>query len=308
MAKSSISRKRKKSKHKKWWFTPQVPLCALGEVLRDKKVFEPIHQDVPIDQKTVVYRPTDKLVFAVLGMLSGAETISEINTKVRVDCALLRAFGYERCADQSVIQQTLNAATQTTVVQLEQALDRIWSTQAQSWTSVVQDKQMLCVDIDLSALPVSKRAEGAERGYVAKQKNRYTRQLARVLNAETQEIISQVLYAGKTRSNIVFKTMVGKLETALSLDTSEKRGPVQLRFDAGFGTDANINYALWRGYQILGKMYAWKRVKKLAESVKAWEPVPAEKGTPGREAGWVTQPHRYGRKTVQVAVRTPKKV
>ena len=41
-------KKTKKSKHKKWRFTPRVPLCTLGEVLRDKNVFEPIHQDVSV--------------------------------------------------------------------------------------------------------------------------------------------------------------------------------------------------------------------------------------------------------------------
>ncbi len=35
--------------------------------------------------------------------------------------------------------------------------------------------------------------------------------------------------------------------------------------------------------------------------------MPTSKGVKGREAGWVQQPHRYARRTVQVAVRTPKK-
>ena len=69
-----------------------------------------------------MYRPTDKLVFVVLGMLSGAENVSEINTKVRPDRALLGAFGYQRCADASVIQQTLDATTEATVLELETAL------------------------------------------------------------------------------------------------------------------------------------------------------------------------------------------
>ena len=298
----------------------------MGQVLQAKKVFEPIHQGVSIDQKTVVYRPTDKLVFAVIGMLSGAQTVSEINTTVRPDTVLLNAFGitinstvvslsvyydrvnsYSRCADISVIQQTLDAATETTVSELEAALNRIREPHTQTNSDGVGAGDVLCVDMDLSALPVSKRAEGAERGYVAKQKNQYTRQLARVVVSETQEIVSHALYSGTTRSDAVFKTMVGKLETTLHLDTREKRGRVQLRFDAGFGTDANLNYALWRGYQVVGKMYAWQRAKKLAKSVETWAAVPTRKGIPGREAGWVSKPHRYGRNTVQVAVRTPKK-
>ena len=70
----------------------------------------------------MAYRPTDKLVFLVLRMLSGPETVSKINTKVRPDRALLKAFGYQRCADQSMIQRTLDAAMDATVVELETAL------------------------------------------------------------------------------------------------------------------------------------------------------------------------------------------
>ncbi len=124
---------------------------------------------------------------------------------------------------------------------------------------------------------------------------------------ETQEIFSQGLYAGNTRSAAVFKPMLSKLETTLKLDTASKRCRVRLRFDAEFGTDANINYALWRGYQLIDKIYASRRIQKLAATVEAWVSLPTRKGIKGREAGWVQQPHRYARRTVQVAVRTPKK-
>ena len=105
----------------------------------------------------------------------------------------------------------LDAATETTVSELEAALNRIREPHTQTNSDGGGAGDMLCVDIDLSALPVSKRAEGVEKGYVAKQKNRYTRQLARVVVSETQEIVSHALYSGTTRSDAVFKTMVGKL-------------------------------------------------------------------------------------------------
>ena len=80
------------------------------------------------------------------------------------------------------------------------------------------------------------------------------------------------------------------------LDSVEKRSRVRLRFDAGFGTDANINYALWRGYrQTIGKMYNSRRIQKLAAPMEEWVSVPTSKGVKGREAGWVQQPHRYAR-------------
>ena len=307
MAKKSIAKKRKRRNRKKWVVTPQAPLCALGEVLRARKVFQPLHDRVHIGQKTVVYRPTDKLVFVVLGMLSGAETVSEIQTQVRPDRGLLGAFGYQRCADASVIQQTLDASTEATVASLEAALQEVRLKQGQRCQVSSAAEDEIGVDIDLSALPIGKHAEGSEKGYVAKKPNTYTRQLARMVCGATQEIFTQTLYPGKTNSHAVFKPMLSKLETVLTLDTVEKRSRVRLRFDAGFGTDANINYALWRGYQLIGKMYNTRRIQKLVATVDDWVSLPTSKGIKGREAGWVQQPHRYARRTVQVAVRTPKK-
>lgn len=307
MANKRIAKRRKKRKQKVTHSTSHAPLCALGEVLKEKAFFEPIHQAVDIHQKTIAYRPTDKLVFVTLGIIAGAETISDINTALRPHRPLLLAFGYSKCADQSVIHQTLNVATPETVCQLQQAIDSIWETHqlsAVSTTSLNESTPIL-IDIDLSALPVSKGAAGATKGYVPKRKNQYTRQLGRVLVAQTQEIVTQSLYPGNRPAQSVLKEMVGKMEVTLKLDTKTKRQQIQLRLDAGFGTDANINFALWRGYQMLVKVYSSKRANALAQSVEQWTAVPSGADNAHREAGWVTKPHRYGRKTVQVAVRTP---
>ena len=179
MAKRSVAGKRKKRNRKTWVVSSQAPLCALGKVLGEKSVFQPLHMRVKVPQKTVVYRPTDKLVFVVLGMLSGAETVCEINTKVRPDRALLEAFGYHRCADASVIQQTLDASTQETVASLEAALAAVRLQQGRRHQASSESQAEMCVDIDLSALPIGKSAEGAKKGYVAKKQDTYTRQLAR---------------------------------------------------------------------------------------------------------------------------------
>ncbi len=71
MAKKRIKRKRKKSKQKIQENSAHASLCALAPVITDKKILEPIHQKVQIPQKEVLYRPTDKLVFVVLGVVSG---------------------------------------------------------------------------------------------------------------------------------------------------------------------------------------------------------------------------------------------
>ena len=52
-------------------------------------------------------------------------------------------------------------------------------------------------------------------------------------------------------------------------------------------------------------MRSSSRVRKLVQSVCQWVDVPNSSDGVSRQAGWVTKPHRYGRKTRQVAIRTP---
>lgn len=310
MAQKRISYHRKKRNRKgekkvEGITTTHVPLCALGEVIKEKEIFAPIHQLVIIPQKSIEYTPTDKLVFATLSITAGGESVYDVNTTLRPNKPLLVAFGYEKCADQSVIQQTLNCATEANLSQLEQAINQIFKENNQ--IALFEEQAFWTIDIDLSPLPASKASEGSKKGYVPKKKNQYTRQLARVLVPSTKEIVSQALYYGNTVSCSVFKEMVDKMEHQLFLDTQAKRQKIQLRLDAGFGTDSNINFALWRGYHLLVKSYSQPRAKKLAKSVKEWVSVPSEADNTQREAGWVSFPHRYCRKTAQVAVRTPTK-
>ncbi len=101
--------------------------------------------------------------------------------------------------------------------------------------------------------------------------------------------------------------MVKKMEQQLSLSAKVQRRQIRLRLDGGFGTDANINYALWRGYHLLVKMYSGNRAKVLAKSVQEWVDITPGSNNTARHAGWVSKPHRYGGKTRQLAIRMPKK-
>jgi len=100
--------------------------------------------------------------------------------------------------------------------------------------------------------------------------------------------------------------MVEKMERVLQLTDKSQRELIRLRLDAGFGTDENINYALWRGYHLLVKMYSGKRAKKLSNSVKEWVDISPSSDNNSRQAGWITEPHRYCKKTKQLAIRTLK--
>jgi hypothetical protein len=76
-----------------------------------------------------------------------------------------------------------------------------------------------------------------------------------------------------------------------------------LRLDGGFGTDKNIDYALWRGYHLLAKMRCSKRARKLSKSVTQWINIPSDSENNPRQAGLITTLHRYGRRTRQIAIK-----
>src|SRR5260370_28705836 len=101
-------------------------LAAIGIKLRALKLFEPIEHTVQIAQKTIKDSPTDKLYDAFISMLAGAHGLAEINTRLRADAGLQRAFGRSRRAEQSVVQDTLNSCTPAHVRQMEQALDAVY--------------------------------------------------------------------------------------------------------------------------------------------------------------------------------------
>src|SRR5260370_13777446 len=109
--------------------TAHASLAALGVQVRHLDLFGPIRAGVHIAQKTVRYAPTDKLYDAFIALLAGAHGLVEINGRLRPDRALQAAFGRIGCAEQSVVQDTLDACTQETVPQLEAALDAIYSPQ-----------------------------------------------------------------------------------------------------------------------------------------------------------------------------------
>lgn len=69
--------------------------------------------------------------------------------------------------------------------------------------------------------------------------------------------------------------------------------------DGGFGTDANINWALWRGYHILSKGYSGKRASLYARTITDWHTLVKDR----RWIAWVPRPKRYGRRTRMAVLR-----
>src|SRR2546423_3582463 len=145
-------------------FTACASRAALGVKLRQLDVFGPIRKTARIAQKTVKHTPIDKVYDAFISLLAGAQGLVEINTRLRSDPALQAAFGRSRCAEQSVVQETLDACTSENVEQMEQALDSIYRQHSQGYQhDSAQQYQVL--DVEMSGMPCGKKAAFESLGY-----------------------------------------------------------------------------------------------------------------------------------------------
>src|ERR1017187_748586 len=107
-------------------FTGSARVAALGIKLSELKLVESMTQQVQIAQKTIKDRPSDNLYDAFISSLAGAHGLVEITTRLRADVGLQRAFGRSRCAEQSVVQDTVHACTAENVEHMEEAMASIY--------------------------------------------------------------------------------------------------------------------------------------------------------------------------------------
>lgn len=106
--------------------------------------------------------------------------------------------------------------------------------------------------------------------------------------------------AGNTHSCTAFQPAIVELERLMGWSdwSPAQRRCIVLRSDSGCGTDANINWQLWRGYHIMTKGFSGKRAKAQARAIHEWCQV--------RPTLWVApvaKPIRYARRTQSLLQR-----
>lgn len=297
-AKQEERRKRRIEAAKR--FSVRASLCALGRHIQKMRCFRMLYLTVKISQKTVEYSPVDKLVDCMIGMMAGIAGVVGVNTRVRTDVVLCLCFGRTGCAEASVIHDTLDACNGENVEQLQDVLKEQLAEHGECVRHFGR-RGPLVLDVDLSGKRAGRKAEGSTKGYFAGRPNVRGRQLVRVYASQYDEIVCQWMMPGNTNSSVVLKEAVERAEKMLGL-TEEQRKRTLIRADSGFGTDENINWLLWKGYEVLIKGYSSSRAGKLSRSVTQWE----QTTQPGRYIGLPSRGHRYGRRTVQVVVRMEK--
>ncbi len=244
------------------------PLVALGFLVRQHDLWAPMRHRVRFDRPTHCEKPVDALYDMWVGILAGCEVVSQVNTTIRADPLLARAWGRDQFHEQSTIARVLDACGPLQVNQMREAAESLfhWLGQAHRHDF---GRGLLRVDIDLTGLPASKRAEGSTKGYFSGRRNTYGRQLVRIGATDYREVVASLLYPGSQTSLASLRPAVLTLERVLYLDAQRRRGTL-LRIDGGFGTDNNLAWALSRGYQLSAKGYSGKRAAAYVRRVSHW--------------------------------------
>src|SRR5690349_20677491 len=113
--------------------SPRASLAAIGAIIQQRNLFGPVREQLKVAQKTVKYAPSDKLYDAFITILAGAHGLVEVNTRLRADPALQQAFGRTACAEQSVVQDTLDACNSENVTEFQTALTTIYRAHSQGY-------------------------------------------------------------------------------------------------------------------------------------------------------------------------------
>jgi hypothetical protein len=289
-----------------WQESSHASLCLLGSYLQEHRFFQPLETRLHLPQKTLKYTPVQKLEMLFVSVLAGAKAVSQTNWTLRADPALYRAFGLPGCAEQSVIADTLDAATEADLVALRAAMTDVFEHYSQARRHDFR-QELLVLDVDRSPLPASRHAEGSERGDMGRCRSKTGRKLVRVRAARYQETVWEEVRPGHTAESLaVLQVVLEQAEQRLGLagesaQARAKRQRTEIRLDSAWGSDRVITWLLARGYQVTGKFKSTQRVRKLVCGIDAWQPT----SSPGREVARVTRSVAFARPLAQYAVRTP---
>ncbi len=279
-------------------FSVQAPLAMVGAEVKRRGIWDVIVKDVRIRQKQAGHLPTDKLKDAWINILSGGKGIVEVNTRIKPDRAIQKAFGRDCCAEQSTISRCLTACSPENVEQLRQAVQEILRQHGRSYRHPYEQRP-LWLEVDMTGILAGRQGEGVTKGYFSHASNARGRQVGRVFASQYNEIVVDQLYPGKVQLERSLQALIGSAETALQLSEARRKQTI-IRCDGGGGRDEDINWLLGRGYYVLTKVKNWQRSKKLLRRVQTWYPDPKD---PTRQIGWVTPAHTYARPTRQIGVQ-----
>lgn len=146
-----------------------APLGVLGYCLTRTDFLGPVFADLTLPIKEVDHPPVAKLMDLFVSILAGCRAISQVNTRIRPELALARAWGRDRFAEQSNLARTLDAFYPEHIAQLRQGSEVLFRRESRALRhNFGQD--WLWLDIDLTPLPASKHSEASTKGKIGGKK------------------------------------------------------------------------------------------------------------------------------------------
>jgi hypothetical protein len=146
-----------------------VPLGVLGYCLMRTGFLEPVFHQIALPIKTVEHAPKAKLLDVLVSILAGCRSLAQVNTRIRPDIALATAWGRTQFAEQSNLARTLDIFGPDQVRQLRQGSEALFRRESRALRHDF-GRDWLWLDIDLTPLPISKRAEGSTKGKIGGEK------------------------------------------------------------------------------------------------------------------------------------------
>lgn len=147
--------------------TQFAPLAVIFALYQQNNRLEPLKK-VLLEMRSRDFTPTDKLMQVLVGILTGCETLSQTNSRLKSEAKLAGALGWERFADQSNLSRTLDELSQKQIGILRESITQIWRNHSRvigrDWRSY------LWLDFDLSGLPCGPLAQASQKGYFGDKK------------------------------------------------------------------------------------------------------------------------------------------
>lgn len=237
-----------------------VPLAVFGYCLTKTRLLEPAWDKVAIKMKAYQHQPSDKLQDVLVAILAGCQSLAQVNTKLRPELALAAAWRRGQFAEQSSLSRLLDSLDGSQVDQLREANTSLLKEHSQlrrhDWEKAIM------VDIDPTTLITSKHAQGSRKGWTSQGRNHYCRHVIRFTLAGYHESLLSQAYPGNGHGYTYCKPALKEL-LRLWPELLGHAPKVVIRSDAEQGTDHNLSYILWLGFQLLMKGYSGKRTRAL---------------------------------------------
>ncbi len=254
-----------------------VPLAVVGYCLTQSGLLKPIWSELDLKMRKYDHAAVDKLQDVLVAIMAGCRSLAQVDTRLRPELALAQAWQRSQFADQSNLSRTLDRLKADQIDQLRAGNLKLLQQHSQlrhhNW-----EEQPLVLDIDPTSLLTSKRAEGSRKGWVSGQRNQYCRHVIRFMIAGYHENLLSLAYPGNRHGYEYCKPALDQLLAQWPWSRVQRQ-QIIIRSDAEQGTDENVGYILWQGFQVLMKAYSGRRTQAWVKRTpdELWQADPSDK-------------------------------